>query len=174
MPKPFSSFLKPEHQEIARRLRYAFETKNDRRKIELGYQERICAQRYVTRLVNLAGTRPLKSISDNFTRAVLMIYCMTEDGFDTREASLRLASLRRALGLTETSEREPVPARRNTARATKDTNAEGHEQLARLKRRLEAVDWLPENEATRFRLETEIYQLESAADVDEWPEFIRG
>lgn len=48
----------------------------------------------------------------------------------------------------------------------------GKKRLEQLRRRLDRVEPLPENEAVRFQLETEIYRLEYAQPEDEWPEFV--
>lgn len=49
---------------------------------------------------------------------------------------------------------------------------ESHE-LSRLRDRLENLELVPENEATRFQLETQIYKLQREAEsVDEWPNVI--
>lgn len=45
-------------------------------------------------------------------------------------------------------------------------------QAETLRRKLDRLERVPENEAERFRLESEIYRLENQTDVDEWPEVI--
>jgi hypothetical protein len=48
------------------------------------------------------------------------------------------------------------------------------QRLARLRRELDELERLPENEATCFQLEKQIYDLEREQDVDEWPEVINA
>lgn len=45
-------------------------------------------------------------------------------------------------------------------------------EIDTLRRRLEKLDFEPQNEACRFQLETELYQLEQETIADEWPEVI--
>jgi len=53
------------------------------------------------------------------------------------------------------------------------TNADA-EKLADLRAHLECLEFLPENEACRLRLETELYKLEYEDDSEEWPEVINA
>ena len=45
-------------------------------------------------------------------------------------------------------------------------------EIASLQAKLTRLERLPENEAVRFQLESEIYRLEREANADEWPELI--
>jgi hypothetical protein len=47
-------------------------------------------------------------------------------------------------------------------------------ELTSLREKLAKLEYLPENEAVRFNLESEIYRLERDADSDEWPYMIGG
>jgi hypothetical protein len=47
-------------------------------------------------------------------------------------------------------------------------------RIEELRARLQNLETLPENEAVRFQLETEIYRLEQEQKRDEWPEVIGG
>jgi len=47
-----------------------------------------------------------------------------------------------------------------------------HEEIADLRDQLKRLERLPENEATRFQLETEIEGLERELAADEWPDTI--
>lgn len=55
-----------------------------------------------------------------------------------------------------------------------DRRPEQAEAISLLCAKLEALEFLPENEPTRFQLETEIYKLEHESDTDEWPDVIGG
>jgi hypothetical protein len=46
--------------------------------------------------------------------------------------------------------------------------------IERLKSQLARLEWLPENEATRFKLQTEISRLEREMASEAWPEIIGG
>lgn len=57
----------------------------------------------------------------------------------------------------------------------KQATTKSDPKLADLRKQLERLERVPENEGERFRLESEIYKLETAApDEDEWPEVIGG
>jgi hypothetical protein len=47
-------------------------------------------------------------------------------------------------------------------------------KLADLRKQLDRLEFLPENEGTRFQLERKIYNLEQALTVEEWPDVIGG
>ena len=57
---------------------------------------------------------------------------------------------------------------------TPELSPEIEQQLIILRSRLEQLEYLPENEAVRFQLETQIYQLEQEQNRNEWPEVIGG
>jgi len=64
---------------------------------------------------------------------------------------------------------------RNGEGETPETDADDDPnitELARLVRQLSDLERLPENEATRFQLETEIARLKRLVIDDEWPELI--
>src|ERR1051326_1019099 len=52
------------------------------------------------------------------------------------------------------------------------TPREENESLITLRQRLNRLERLPENEATAFQLETEIYRLKNESPADEWPDLI--
>ncbi|MDQ3818520.1 MAG: hypothetical protein M3362_12705 [Acidobacteriota bacterium] len=62
-----------------------------------------------------------------------------------------------------------TPRSTNAARSD-----ESSEKLEELQRRLEKTEFLPENEAVRFQLMTEIHRLENKPDEDGWPDEIDG
>lgn len=55
--------------------------------------------------------------------------------------------------------------------ATQKSDARGR-KIAELRDELRHVERLPENEAARFEIESEIYRLEREGDAGEWPELI--
>lgn len=62
--------------------------------------------------------------------------------------------------------------RQNKVKVSEVANEE--DSTSAIRGKLAKLERLPENEAERFRLETEIYQLERAPNSDEWPEVIGG
>jgi hypothetical protein len=59
-------------------------------------------------------------------------------------------------------------------RRIKRTNQSKDRGVSRLKSALERLERAPENEGERFRIETEIFNLEHNADTEEWPDVIGG
>lgn len=62
------------------------------------------------------------------------------------------------------------PAPRKAKRRTRPRESQREDAAMDLQAQLEKLERVPENEAERFRIETEIYRLEQASE--EWPEVI--
>lgn len=59
-----------------------------------------------------------------------------------------------------------------TSEAPEREQPKSNNQLDKLRAHLEETELLPENEATRFQLMTEIHRLENALPDEEWPEVV--